>query len=79
MLMEGSAAIRIAAGPEPSEPRMPLIKRPWTDQEIALAFAMRAAGKPLYLIANKVGRTKRAVQHILQSKRSTPPNVETDA
>jgi predicted transcriptional regulator len=58
---------------------MPLIKRPWTDQEVALVFAMRDAGKPLYLIANKVGRTKRAVQHIFRSKRGMPSNVETDA
>ena len=37
---------------------MPLLNKPWTEEEIAMVAAMRDAGKPLYIIANKVRRSK---------------------
>ena len=39
---------------------MPLLVKPWTEEEIATVVAMRDASKPLYIIANKVGRSKAA-------------------
>jgi predicted transcriptional regulator len=55
-----------------------IIKR-WTDEEIATVRSMHAAGRPLYLIANKVGRTRRAVQHMITARKEVSPDAETDA
>ena len=58
---------------------MPLIRKLWTDQEIKTVRSMRDAGKPLYIIANKVGRSKAAVRHAYRIIRERDPNAKTDA
>ena len=58
---------------------MPLLNKPWTDEEIETVRAMRDAGKPLYIIANKVQRSKAAVRHVYRIIRERDPNAQTDA
>ena len=58
---------------------MPLLNKPWTDEDLATVQAMRDAGKPLYIIANKVGRSKAAVRHAYRIIRERDTNAEMDA
>ena len=58
---------------------MPLLIKPWTVEEIATVVAMRDAGKPLYIIANKVGRSKAATRHPFRLIRERGTDAETDA
>jgi hypothetical protein len=58
---------------------MPLLIKPWTDEEIATVVAMRDAGKPLYIIANKVGRSKAAIRHAFRLIRERDADAKTDA
>lgn len=55
-----------------------LVRR-WTDEEIAMVREMHTAGKAHYLIANKIGRSTRAVQRIISAQKTEPSDAETDA
>ena len=58
---------------------MPLLSKPWTGEEIATVVAMRDAGTPLYIIANKVGRSKAATRHAFRLIRERDTDAKTDA
>ena len=46
------------------------IIRRWTDEEVETIRSMHAAGKPQYVIANKVGRSIRSVQKIIAAQKA---------
>ena len=58
---------------------MARIIRRWTDEEVETIRVMHAAGKPQYVIANKVGRSIRSVQKIISARRVEASNAKTDA
>ena len=55
------------------------IIRRWTDEEIETIRVMHAAGKPQYVIANRVGRSIRSVQKIISAQRVEAIDAEAGA